>query len=51
VAVALIAVPVMFGSWTIGARSFTRLSQSRYDLLVVALLLAAAGVGIVRAVA
>jgi uncharacterized membrane protein YfcA len=49
VVVALIAVPVMFGSWSIGARYFHRLTQSRYDALVVVLLLVAAGIGIVRA--
>jgi uncharacterized membrane protein YfcA len=49
VLVALVAVPVMFLSWAIGAHSFARLSQSRYELLVVSLLLTSAGVGIIRA--
>jgi uncharacterized membrane protein YfcA len=49
VLVALAALPVLLVSWTIGARSFRRLTQTHYDALVVVLLLVAAGVGAVRA--
>jgi uncharacterized membrane protein YfcA len=50
VLVALASLPILFISWSFGARSFQRLAQHHYDRLVVALLLAASLVGLVRAV-
>jgi hypothetical protein len=47
--VALAALPVLLVSWSIGARSFRRLTQTHYDALVVVLLLAAAAAGAIRA--
>jgi uncharacterized membrane protein YfcA len=48
VVVAVAALPILLVSWTIGASSFRRLSQRRYDAIVVALLLAAATAGAIR---
>lgn len=49
VVVAAFALPVMLVTWQIGARSFARISQSRYDILVVTLLLGVAAVALFQA--
>jgi uncharacterized protein len=49
VVLALLTLPVLLLSWRVGARSFTRVSQSRYDTIVIALLLGAAAVAMLRA--
>ena len=49
VLVSIAALPILLASWSVGAHSFGRLSQSRYERLVVLLLLAAAAVGLVHA--
>lgn len=50
VIVALAALPVMLAAWRLGASSFTRISQRRYESLVAWLLLASAAAAFVRAV-
>jgi hypothetical protein len=49
VAVAVFALPFLAASWVVGASSFGRLTQRRYDTIVVGLLLAAATAGAIRA--
>jgi hypothetical protein len=48
IAVAALAFPFLAVSWLIGASSFGRLTQRRYDVFVVVLLLAAAAAGAIR---
>jgi hypothetical protein len=45
VAVALVCLPLLLATWRLGARTFHRFDQRRYDRAIVALLLAAALVG------
>jgi uncharacterized membrane protein YfcA len=49
VLVSLAAIPILLASWSVGARSFGALTQTHYERLVVALLLAAAAVGLASA--
>jgi uncharacterized membrane protein YfcA len=48
VVLAVLTLPVLLISWQVGARSFHRISQARYDALVIALLLGAATVALVQ---
>jgi uncharacterized membrane protein YfcA len=49
VELAVLAIPVLLVSWQVGAHSFRRISQDRYDAIVVALLLGAATVAMFQA--
>jgi hypothetical protein len=48
VVLAVLTLPVLLISWQVGARSFRRISQARYDALVIALLLGAATVALLQ---
>ena len=47
--VALAALPVMLATWRLGAMSFTRISQRRYETMIASLLFASAVTAFVRA--